>query len=165
MRYRGAALLLLLLFVAADIATRGSVPPLPPYHEIPVAEVGGKALPHIGLVAPLPNWLPLPESGYVTGAERFPPQPPYGPGAVVVLRYDETQAQFVANYRHRLARAGFAMRAIPNLFHLVIDKPDAVYEADEENGGRVGYIVLRHAWKGRFAQLTFYESPAPRMHL
>ena len=166
MRYRGAALLLLLLIVVtAMIATRGYTSPMPPYHEIPIDQVTGKPLPHIGLGAPLPNWIPLPERGYVSGAELFAPHLPYGPGAVIVLRYDETQAQFVVNYRHRLERAGFVMRRIPILFHLIIDKPDAAYEADEENGGRVGYIVLRHARKGRFAQLTFYDPPAPRLHL
>lgn len=155
----------LLLLVAAAIAARAYVPPMSPYREIPVAQVLGKPLPYIGLAAPLPNWIPLPQTAYVSGAELFPPHLPYGPGAVIVLRYDETQAQFVVNYRHRLERAGFAMRRIPILFHLVIDKPDAAYEADEKNGGHVGYIVLRHAWKARFAQLTFYEPPAPRLRL
>ena len=162
MRYLGAAILFALLAAAALVA-RGTTPPLPPYREIPVAQIRGKPVPQIGLVAPLPNWMPLPERGYVSGAELFPPQPPYGPAAVVMLRYDETQAQFVVDYRHRLARAGFGMRPILFPYHLVIDKPDAAYEADEKNGGRVGYVILRSGFNKRSAQLTFYEAPAPRM--
>lgn len=158
-----AVAVLLVLLVASFIVARGTVPPMPPYREIPVAQIVGKPLPHIGLMAPLPNWIPLPERGYVSGAELFPPHPPYGAAAVVMLRYDETQAQFLVTYRHRLASAGFAMRPILFPYHLIVDKPDAAYEADEKNGGRVGYIVLRHGFNKRSAQITFYESPAPRM--
>ena len=145
--------------------TRGSMPPMPPDHEIPVAEIAGEPQPRIGLFKPLPSWIPLPEDGYVTGAALYPPQPPYGPAAVVMLRYEETQGAFVVNYRHRLERAGFALRRVPFVFHLIVDRPDAVYEADETNGGHVAYITLRHGWQGRFAQLTFYAPPAPHMHL
>ena len=52
-----------------------------------------------------------------------------------------------------------------SVFHLIIDKPDAAYEADEKNGGHVAYITLRHGFNIRMAQLTFYAPPAPRMHL
>jgi hypothetical protein len=82
-----------------------------------------------------------------------------------MLRYEESQGEFIVNYRHRLESAGFATRRIPILFHLIIDKPDAAYEADEKNGGHVAYITLRSGFGKRFAQLTFYAPPAPRMHL
>ena len=164
MRYTALAVLFVLL-VGAAIVARGTVPPIPSYHEIPVAQISGKALPHIGLVAPLPKWIPLPEKGYVSGVELFAPRPPWGPAAVVMLRYDETQAEFVVNYRHRLERAGFVMRRIPFGFHLIVDRPDDFYEADEKNGGHVAYITLRHGFGKRVAQLTYYAPPAPRLHL
>jgi hypothetical protein len=164
-KYSLVVALAMALFVAA-VLTRGSMPSMPSPHGIPVSILAnGKPHPGVGLVAPLPNWIPLPENGYVTGAALYPPQPPFGPACVVMVRYDEPQGEFIVNYRHRLENAGFATRRIPILFHLIIDKPDAAYEADENNGGHVAYITLRSGFGKRFAQLTFYAPPAPRMHL
>jgi len=152
--------------LVAVMLTRGSVPKLPSSRGVPLALIAdGKPHPGVGLVAPLPKWIPLPENGYVTGAALYPPQPPFGPACVVMLRYDEAQGEFIVNYRHRLENAGFATSRIPVLFHLIIDKPDAAYEADEKNGAHVAYITLRHGFNIRVAQLTFYAPPAPRMHL
>jgi hypothetical protein len=153
--------------MVAVLLTRPSVaPPKSSVHGIPVSLLAdGKPQPRIGLTTPLPNWIPLPEKGYVTGAALYPPQPPFGPAAVVMLRYEEGQGEFIVHYRARLERAGFVVRRIPVLFHLIIDRPDAAYEADEKNGGHVAYITLRHGFDIRMAQLTFYAPPAPRMHL
>jgi hypothetical protein len=52
------------------------------------------------------------------------------------------------------------MRRLPTPFNLIIDRPDALFEADERQGGHVIYITMRAT---RFAQLTFWEPPAPRM--
>lgn len=164
MRYAVVAIFVV-LFLAAAILARGTMPPMPPEREYPIATITKKPLPQIGLAVPLPNWIPLPESGFVTGVELFPPHLPYGGGAVIVLRYAETQGQFVVDYRHRLERAGFVMRRFPFVFHLINDWPDAVYEADEKNGGHVAYITLRSGFGKRYAQLTFYAPPAPRLHL
>jgi hypothetical protein len=165
MRYAVVALFVV-LFAAAVIVARGAMPPMPPAYAVPVATIAnGKPEPRVGLLSPLPKWIPLPESGYVTGAGLYPPQPPFGPAAVVMLRYDETAAEFIVHYRHRLERAGFVVHRIPVLFHLIIDKPDAAYEADEKSGGHVAYITLRSGFDKRFAQLTFYAPPAPRTAL
>lgn len=126
---------------------------------IPIAALAGRAAPQIGLIAPVPDWMPLPDNGRATGAALFPPQPPFGPGAVVMVKLDGSEAAFVASYRDRLARRGFQVRHLPPPFSLIIDAPDDQFEADARNGRSI-FITLRGR---RFAQLTFWDVPAPHM--
>jgi hypothetical protein len=116
--------------------------------------------PEVGLVGPLPAWIPLPESGSVISAGLYPPQPPFGAAATVTLEIDNSAEAFLTAYQSRLDQAGFSMRRLPTPFNLIIDRPDALFEADERQGGHVIYITMRAT---RFAQLTFWEPPAPRM--
>jgi hypothetical protein len=51
------------------------------------------------------------------------------------------------------------MRRIPSPPNLVIDAPDACYEADERVGDRTIHITLRAQ---HYVQLTFWDEPAPR---
>jgi hypothetical protein len=122
----------------------------------------GQSAPQIGLGGPFPDWAPLPPRGWVIGAELFGPQPPYGPAAVAMIQIDESFDAFTAAYGRLLAQRGFAMRASPMPFNLVVDRPHAVYEADEIHGGHVVYVTLRGNRDVRFAQLTFWSPPAPR---
>src|SRR4029077_18783056 len=124
-----AALAAVLIAALLLHQSRPASPPLP--RGIPMAMiVNGKPQQRIGLLVSLPGWIPLPEKGYVTGAELFPPQPPFGLAAGVMPGCDEPSDEFIVNYRGRLERAGFAWRRNPILFHLIVDKPDAQYEAD-----------------------------------
>lgn len=128
---------------------------------LPIAAIAdGKTAPQIGLVAPLPAWLPLPEKGTVFGAGVYPPQPPYGSAATIALKFDGTGDAFIAAYRARLEQNGFALRSVPVGFNLIVDRPDAVYEADERSGGREVFVVLRG---GHYAQITSWNPPVPRM--
>lgn len=120
---------------------------------------GGKIAPQIRMIRPLPAWVPLPIKGRVIGAGTYPPQPPWGAAAVVMLQLDQPADAFVAAYRQRLDHAGFAMRRIPIPPNLIIDAADSAYEADERNGGHVVYVTMR---KTHYAQLTFWAPPAPR---
>jgi len=131
---------------------------------IPVAELD-PASPHpeIGLIAPLPSWIPLPDSGNVISAGVYPPQPPYGAAAVVMVSTDLSSKDFAAGYGRRLDGAGFAMRQIPNPPNLVIDAPELSFEADERKGGRVVYVTMRNGFGVRVAQLTFWDVPAPHL--
>jgi len=131
---------------------------------VPIAAIkDGKLAPSIGLVRPLPGWLPLPDEGRVIGAGTYPPQPPYGVAAVVMLKLSDSDEAFVAAYKKRLGEKGFAMRRIPIQPNLIIDAPTAQYEADERQGGRTIYITMRGTYAARFAQLTFWDVPAPRL--
>jgi hypothetical protein len=75
---------------------------------------------------------------------------------------DDSFDGFTATYRRQLAAHGFDLRTSPMPFNLIIDKPHAVYEADEAHGGRVVYVTLRGGGDFRIAQLTFWAPPAPR---
>src|SRR5207244_1738602 len=99
MRYAVAAITIALTVVV--ILTRPSVaPPKSSLHGIPISMIAnGKPEPRIGLFKPLPSWIPLPETGFVTGAGLYPPQQPFGPAAVVMVRYEEPAGEFAANYR------------------------------------------------------------------
>jgi hypothetical protein len=50
--------------------------------------------------------------------------------------------------------------SVPNL---IIDAPDLQLEADQRDGARTIYITLRSGFGRRFAQLTFWDAPAPRL--
>ena len=155
------ALIIVIALVATSALLLGrnvDVPQMP--KGVPVAALAArKPLPQIGLVAPLPQWMPLPDRGIVLGAGLYPPQPPFGPAASMMIRLEESQGEFAAAYEKRLIDAGFAMRRIPSPPNLIIDAPDACYEADERMGGRTIYITLRAK---HYVQLTFWDVPAPR---
>jgi hypothetical protein len=152
---------------AALLLWQAAVPVLPPGipkgipHGIPIAVIaGGRVEPRIGLMAPLPRWMPLPDRGLVIGAGIYPPQPPFGAAAVVMLKLDESQEAFAASYAKQLEHDGFSVRRLPTPFNLIVDRPDGQFEANERKSGRAIYVTLRAT---HFAQLTFWDSPAPRM--
>jgi hypothetical protein len=131
---------------------------------LPVGELARTAAaPQIGLAGPFPAWAPLPDRGLVTGAELFAPHPPYGGGAVAMIRIEESFDGFTAAYRRTLVQRGYDLQRIPTQFNLVIDRPYAQFEADEAKGGHVIYVTLRGDSAVRYAQLTFYAPPAPRL--
>ena len=75
---------------------------------IPIKELGdGKPHPEILLIEPLPGWIRLPDSGSAISAGVYPPQPPYGAAAVIMVMTDDFSADFAADYGRRLERAGF----------------------------------------------------------
>ena len=117
--------------------------------------------------APMPAWAVLPPNGRVVTSGVYPPQPPYGAAATITYAIDETAEQFAAAYEAQLTAAGYAVRLIPPRFNVAFDEPDLQFEADERNGGPMGghviYLALRHTRTTRFAQLTFWDPPAPRM--
>ncbi len=97
------------------------------------------------------------------GAALYPPQPPYGAAAVAMVAIDDSFEDFAAAYGQLLKARGFDMRSSPMPPNLGIDRPYAVYEADEVNGGHVVYVTLRGGGGVlRVAQLTFWSPPAPR---
>jgi hypothetical protein len=127
---------------------------------IPINRIAdGKVAPQVGLVTPLPTWIPLPLKGRVIGAGTYPPQPPWGAAAVVMLQLEQPANDFLAAYRQRLDRAGFSMKRIPIPPNLIIDAADSAYEGDERNGGHAVFITMR---KTHYAQLTFWSPPIPR---
>jgi hypothetical protein len=124
--------------------------------------------PAAGLNAPMPAWAILPAGDRrVVAAGVYPPQPPYGAAATITYILEETAEQFAAAYGARLTAAGYAVRRIPPRFNIAFDEPDLQFEAAEQTsvpgGGRVIYVSLRHSRTTRFAQLTFWEPPAPRL--
>jgi len=124
----------------------------------------GKPHPEIHLIGPLPDWIPLPESGTVIAAGLYAPQPPYGAAATVTLIVEGSEADFTAAYGRQLEQAGFSVRRIPTAFSvLLFALADVQFEADERVGGHVVYITMRHSWAARFAQLTFWNPPAPHL--
>ena len=116
-----------------------------------------------GVSAPMPAWAILPPGGRVVTSGVYPPQPPYGAAATITYAIAETAEQFAAAYTAQLAAAGYAVRRIPPQFNIAFDEPDLQFEADERSGGHVVYVSLRHSGTTRFAQLTFWDPPAPRM--
>jgi hypothetical protein len=146
--------LVLLAAIAAVAAFAFSSPPAPPIAPFAAA-------------APLPAWVILPPGGSVVASGVYPPQPPYGAAATITYAIDETAEQFAAAYGAQLAAAGYAVRPIAPRFNIAFDEPDLQFEADERadgpRGGHVVYITLRHVQSTRFAQLTFWEPPAPRL--
>jgi hypothetical protein len=151
------------LAYVAVVLLQGRTTRLPaPPKGVPVSSIAnGKTQASIGLVSPLPEWIPLPDSGTVTGAGVYRPQPPYGAAAVVMLKMDRPAAAFVAAYARRLAAAGFPMRRIPNPPNLVIDAPWATYEAVDRKSGNAVFVTIRSLWEPHFAQLTFWNPPVP----
>lgn len=127
---------------------------------VPVAALaGGKTVPQIGLRGPLPAWMPLPDHGNVLGASVFPSRPHYGSGATVVIKIDGTQNAFVASYEHDLARRGFFLRRITTPVNMIVTSERAQLEADDYKTGRAIFITLL----GSYAQLMFWDAPAPHM--
>jgi hypothetical protein len=135
----------------------------PALRSVPIDAIAhGQPAPQIGLTGPFPDWAPLPPRGRVIGAALYPPQPPYGAAAVAMVVIDDSFDAFTAAYSRQLAARGFELRASPMPFNLGIDRPHAVYEADELHGGHVVYVTLRNGGDFRLAQLTFWSPPAPR---
>src|SRR5260221_10722893 len=90
----------IVLAAAAVFVLQRTTVPLPALPKgVPVAAIAnGKTEPRIGLVSPLPEWIPLPDSGTVVGVRVYRPQPPYGAAVVVMLKLDASAAAFVAAY-------------------------------------------------------------------
>lgn len=133
---------------------------------VPVARLAaGFSAPALGLRRPLPAWLPLPETGWVIAAGAYPPQPPFGASATILLRLEQSSDGFVASYRTRLAHAGFALRSNEVLLHRGPFDPmlEQAFEADAKPGGPTIYIAIRGRPGREFAQLTFWNPPAPRL--
>jgi len=153
--------------IAVLIVFTGTVAPFVPRglpKGIPVAELAdGKPHPEILLIAPLPEWIPLPDSGRAITAGVYAPQPPYGAAAVVMVAIDEAPEDYAAAYGRKLEGAGFSVRRLPIGFNLIIDRPEAQFEADEREGGHIVYITMRGAGDAHFAQLTFWNPPVPRL--
>ena len=150
-------LLTLLAAIALIAAFALWSPPAPP------------ALPTAANVAtaPMPAWAILPPDGKVVASGAYPPQPPYGAAATITYAIDETAEEFLAAYGAQLAAADYAVRRVTPI-DLPFNAPDAQFEADERRdgamgGGHVIYVTLRHVRAARFAQLTFWDPPAPRM--
>lgn len=119
-----------------------------------------------GLNAPMPAWAVLPPGGRVVTSGVYPPQPPYGSAATITYAIEETAEQFAAAYTAQLTAAGYAVRRIPPQFNIAFDELDLQFEAVEHDGamgGHVIYVSLRKTRTTRFAQLTFWDPPAPRM--
>ena len=154
---------LLALGAAAALAACGPSGPRPTLRSVPIETIAaGRPAPEIGLIAPFPAWAPLPPRGRVIGAALYPPQPPYGPAAVAMVAIDDSFDGFAEAYGQLLKRRGFDMRSSPMPPNLGIDRPHAVYEADEAGGGHVVYVTLRGGGGDlRVAQLTFWSPPAP----
>jgi hypothetical protein len=156
------------LALALGVALAACSPALPPGAGAPSAGVpieriaSGEINPVIGLGAPFPSWAPLPERGWVTGAEVLRPQPPWGASAVIMMRIDESYDAFTAGYRRRLAERGFTLKPIPIQPNLVIDAPLAQFEAKENSGGgHVVYVTYRGDRRARYVQLTYWSPPSP----
>ena len=157
-----ALVALMFLFGRPSILTDGIPKGIP--EGIPIAKLtDGMPHPEVGLIVPLPGRIPLPDSGRVIGAGTYPPQPPWGAAAVVMVVIDGAAADFVAAYGRRLDTAGFSMRRIANPPNLIIDAPGSSYEADEREGGHVAYVTMRSTRDVRVAQLTFWDVPAPHL--
>ena len=124
------------------------------------AEAARGALPY--LTAPLPEWLPLPPSGRVTTGGSYPPQPPYGAAISLMLVIDLSAEDFAAAYSEKLTAAGYRVRCIPAPFDFTF-ATDGALDAYDPASGRYVVCVLRHNAKHRFAQVTFWEPPAPRL--
>jgi hypothetical protein len=152
-----AALAVVAMLVLWRAAMPAPMPPMP--RGIPVEKIAnGRIAPQVGLVAPLPNWIPLPERGRVVGASLYPPQLPWGAAAVVMLQIEQPADLFVAAYRKRLDQAGFAMHRTPIPANVIIDAADSAYEADERKGGHAVFVTMRKTY---YAQLTFWSPPIP----
>jgi hypothetical protein len=159
---RWGLILVTLTAIAAIAWSHIAILPFPPMPKgVPIDRIAnGRILPQVGLTGPLPEWIPLPEKGLVLGAGLYPPQPPYGAAASMMLKLSESQSTFVGSYRRRLEQAGFSWRHLPTPFNLIVDRPDDQFEADGKNGTHVVFIVLRAK---EYAQLTFWDAPVPRM--
>lgn len=141
-----------------------ALPAIPPPLDLPIErlrdEAARGAVPY--LVKPLPDWLPLPPSGRVSTAGAYPPQPPYGAAVTIMLRIDEAPETFAADYMIRLAAAGYRVRRVAPPFDFAIAS-DGALDAHDPETGRYIVCVLRHNGANRFAQITFWEPPAPRL--
>jgi len=141
-----------------------TLPAIPPSFDIPIERLRDEArrgtLPH--LTAPLPDWLPLPESGRVSTAGAYPPQPPYGAAVLITLVIAETPEEFLAAYSARLTAAAYQVRRVAPPFDFTF-ATDGALDAYDHATGRYVYCVVRHTRAARFAQITFWEPPAPRL--
>lgn len=131
-----------LLAVVLALSNRAAMPSH--MADVPIARLAAGAFePALGLRQPLPAWLPLPETGRVIAAGAYPPQPPFGASATILLRLEQSSDGFVASYRARLARAGFAVRRNVVLLHRGPFDPmlEQAFEADAKPGGPTIYIA------------------------
>lgn len=159
------AVLILAALTACLRAWRQHIVPQQP-KGFPIAALfDGKTRSLVGLSVPLPNGMPLPESGRVVGAEVYPPQPPYGASASIMVRFDQSAERFISSYRTRLDHAGYSLRQQSVLLKRTPLDPslEDAYEADEKHGDHTIYIAIRGAPAGHFAQLTFWSPPSPRL--
>jgi hypothetical protein len=90
----------------------------------------------------------------------YPPQPPYGPAAVITLEIDETAEAFVGAYLDGLRQAGFSSRRFDQPSP-PWDRPDIQYEAKDASAAHVIYITMRHSGGVHFAQLTYWSGLVP----
>jgi hypothetical protein len=160
-----SAIAILAILVLLLVLSWGRLTAVDPAAGIPVevlAAVRDRPQPQIGLMGPLPAWIPLPAHGQVTRAGLSAPQPPYGASATLMLLIDEGAEAFAADYRARLELAGYRVRDIPPGFNVAFDEPDLQLQAEGPEG-HVVYVSLRHTRAARFAQLTCWEPPAPRL--
>jgi hypothetical protein len=147
--------------------TANPSPQLPSRTAVPLAETGvpiaelakGKPFAGIGLLAPLPTWLPLPKKGRAISGGVYPPQPPFGAASVIVLAIDEPIDEFLGSYARILESAGFTLSRLPNPA-IPTDMAEARYEATNATRSRYVFVTLRQSW---FVQLTFWDAPVPRM--
>ncbi len=141
-----------------------SLPAMAPTVDVPIAELRAEAargaVPHLS--RPLPDWLPLPARGRVTAAGDYKPQPPYGAAISITLVIGETPEEFAAAYSALLSEIGYRVRRVAPPFDFTF-ATDGALDAYDPSSGRYVFLVLRHNGANRFAQVTFWEPPAPRL--
>jgi hypothetical protein len=134
------------VLLTALVVLHRTVPPGLPAG-VPVEAIeGGRIAPSIGLVLPLPKGFPLPGKGHVIGAGVYPPQPPFGASASMMMRLDEPPVNFISSCRARLTQAGFALRH-PTFAGPSDPALEKTSEADEILGGRTIYIAIAAAMR------------------
>lgn len=135
----------------------------PPPADVPIArlrvEAARGAIPY--LTAPLPEWLPLPETGRVATASAYASQPPYGAAISLILAIDESAEAFAAAYEAKLTGAGYTVRRLPPPFDFSFTAELAL-DAYDPKTGRYVFCTLRQSLAAHSAQITFWENPAPR---
>src|SRR5579863_970827 len=131
--------------------------PAPVIAGIPIGDLArGQPHPSIGLGGPFPAWAPLPDKGLVTGAEIAAPRAPWGASAVAMVKIDDDVDHFMAGYGPRLAASGFRVRRLTTPIGLLIDRPEAQFQADDRQGGHVVYITFLGDARARYVQLTYW---------
>lgn len=104
---------------------------------------------------------PAARTGRVITGGLYRPQPPYGAATSLTLRIDDAPEAFAAAYEARLRAAGWNVRRVPPPFDFTF-ATDLAIEADAPAGGHTLFAVLRHNHAAQFAQLNFWNAPAPR---